>query len=266
MVRICLIVEYFGRDFSGWQRQTNGLSIQAVVEDALQVLLKEPVRIYSSGRTDAGVHARGMCIHFDSPLDLPLLAWTRGLNSLLPDTVAVKQASVVNSDFNARFSAVGKWYCYTVNLGEIRSPLDDSIAWRVAPPVDLTRMREAAGAFVGELDFSAFRAAGCAAGTTVRRLDKVQIVENNGTLLFHVMGSGFLRHMVRIMVGTLMDIGCLKLDIEAIEKALQTGQRADAGRTAPAKGLCLMEVYYDSEHYWQDVKSMPVADCSWLSE
>ena len=244
MRTIKLILEYDGTNYAGWQVQPNGLSIQQVVEEALATLLKVPVRVHSSGRTDAGVHARGMVAAFATDRGLPLRAFSDGLNALLPPDIAVKDAQEAPDNFNPRFDAIGKRYRYTIHRGGRRSPLCRHYAWHVRGALDLAAMVEAARHLVGERDFASFRTTGCAARTTVRRIDAVGVVEEGSLIHVDVTGSGFLRNMVRIMVGTLVEVGQGRRsagDVALLFK--QPGERF-AGPTAPPQGLCLMEVYY----------------------
>lgn len=241
---ILLLIEYDGTDFAGWQLQPNGRSVQEVVEKALAELLGEPVRIHSAGRTDAGVHARAMPAHFATGRDLPLRAFRDGLNRLLPADVAVYQAYEMPADFHARFGARSKWYRYTIDRRPVRSPLAGRRSWLVREPLDLAVMREAALRLVGEHDFAAFRASGCAAKTTVRRLDGIELVEEDTFLHIDVRGSGFLRNMVRMLVGTLVEIGKGKRPATDVLRLLANEPGVRAGATAPAHGLCLMAVDY----------------------
>jgi len=244
MSKIKLTVEYDGTDFVGWQVQPNGVSVQQVLEQALARLVKEEVRVHSSGRTDAGVHALGMVCHFTTEKDLPLSAWREGMNSLLPSAVAVRTAELVDEGFHARFSARGKHYRYTIWRDPIRSPLQRRTSWQVRQALDLDLMRSAAACLVGRHDFAAFRTSGCAAETTVRELTSVQLVESGAILYFDICGSGFLKNMVRMLVGTLVEIGRGKRPPTDIQALLTSPKTLAPAFTAPAQGLCLMEVWY----------------------
>ncbi len=245
MVRIKLIVAYDGTAYVGWQYQPNGLSIQQLLEQAIERLTGMVHRVHSSGRTDAGVHARGMVCHLDSGCDLPLSAWREGLNRFLPEDVAVQRAEFVDAGFHARFSAINKHYRYSLLCQPIRSPLDRLTSWQVKTPLNIERMRHAARDFTGNHDFAAFRTAGCAAETTVREIFSITLVEEGTLLHIDVCGSGFLKNMVRMMVGTLVAIGRGKRPPEDIQKMLSHPDSAPPAVTAPARGLCLMAVTYD---------------------
>ena len=244
MPRIKLTIEYDGSDYAGWQVQANGLGVQQVIEDGLAQLLGTPVRLHSASRTDAGVHARGMVAHFDTDAEIALGAYREGLNRFLPPDVAIRQVEVAPESFHSRFSNSGKWYRYTICLTQVRSPLNRKNSWHVRKPVDVQLMRQAAEYFVGCHDFSAFRASGCSARTTRKEISSVRLVEQEPLLLVDVKGSGFLRGMVRIMVGTLLEVGMGKRAPEEVAALLDGGDRLAAGRTAPAHGLCLMRIDY----------------------
>lgn len=244
MRTIKLTIEYEGTGYAGWQVQPNGVSVQEVLEKALARLTGETIRLRSSGRTDAGVHARGMVAAFRTGKTIPLRAFSDGLNSLLPPDIAVREAEEAHPDFNPRREAIGKHYRYTILNSSRRSPLNRLFTWRVAGPLDLPAMTKAAGYFVGERDFAAFRAANCAAKTTIRRIDSLDITRDADLVFIDVVGSGFLKNMVRIMVGTLVEVGRGCIDPDEIPRLIETGDRGLAGVTAPPQGLCLMEVFY----------------------
>ncbi len=244
MTTICLTIEYDGTDYVGWQVQPNGVSVQQVLEEALEKISGEKIRLHSSGRTDAGVHARGMVAHFRTDRPLPLSAYREGVNGLIPADVAVRDAAYAADDFHARFSALGKWYRYTIYNAPVRSPLEARTSWHIRGRLDEEAMAEGAAAFVGCHDFSAFRGTGCASKTTVREVFSVEMVREGQLLHVDVKGSGFLKNMVRVMVGTLFEIGLGKMTVVDLRQLLQGGGRDQAGRTAAASGLCLMKVWY----------------------
>lgn len=247
MPTILLLLEYDGTDFAGWQLQPNGRSVQQTVEAALAELLGEPVRVHAAGRTDAGVHARAMPVHFATTRELPLRAYRDGLNRLMPADVAVYAVYEMPEGFHARFAARGKWYRYTIDRRAVRSPLSARRCWQVRSALDLAAMRAAAALLVGEHDFAAFRTSGCAARTTVRRLDSIDLVEEGTLLHVDVRGSGFLRNMVRMLVGTLVEVGQGKRPPTDIDRLLIQANGVRAGATAPAHGLCLMAVDYPGQ-------------------
>jgi tRNA pseudouridine38-40 synthase len=246
MRQIKLTIEYDGTAYVGWQVQPNGLSVQQVMEDALLQLLGEPVRLHSSGRTDAGVHARGMIACFTTARSLPMSAYTDGMNCLLPDDIAVREAEEVPLGFNPRHAARGKHYRYTILTQPRRSPLSRLSAWHLREKLDLELMRQGAALFCGEHDFAAFRTSGCAAKGTVRRIDALTITAEGDVVQLDVFGTGFMRNMVRIIAGTLVEIGRGKMAPEHVTACL-LDPSLDPGPTAPAHGLCLEEVFYSDK-------------------
>ncbi|MDT8441728.1 MAG: tRNA pseudouridine(38-40) synthase TruA [Desulfuromonadales bacterium] len=244
MRTILLIIEYDGTAYSGWQIQPNGLAVQQVVEEALARVVGVPVRLHSAGRTDAGVHARAMPAHLQTDRSLPLAAFREGVNRFLPADVAVKEVREMPADFHARFAARGKWYRYTLYRGAIRSPLVARCSWHLPGQLDLVAMRQAAQLLVGEHDFRAFRSSACSAQGTVRRLTAVEIDAAGELLQIDVHGSGFLKNMVRMLVGTLVEIGRGKRPVADIPRLLAGDSPLRCGVTAPPQGLCLMEVRY----------------------
>jgi len=244
---ICLTIAYDGSEFVGWQVQPTGCSVQQLVEDALRQIVGQPVRLHSSGRTDAGVHARAMMAHFQTDRDLPLSAFREGVNRFLPMTVAVQEAREMPADFHARFSACGKWYRYSIYQGPVRHPLYGRFSWHLRQPLDLPSMQHAAAAFVGCHDFASFRSSNCEARTTVREIFSVDLFEDGPLLHIDVRGGGFLKNMVRVMVGTLVEIGQGRRSQEDVARLLAHPDRTLAGKTAPPQGLCLMKVWYDAQ-------------------
>ena len=244
MRTILLIIEYDGTAYCGWQIQPNGVAVQEVVEHALAVILGHEVRIHSSGRTDAGVHARGMAAHFLTDAGLPLQAFREGVNGYLPQDVAIRSVHEMPQDFHARFSAKGKSYRYTIYRDRIRSPLAARTAWHLRGDLDLARMHSAAQSLVGEHDFRAFRSSACAAQTTTREIFGIDITEDSAFVYVDIRGSGFLKNMVRMIVGTLVEVGLNRRPAEDLGKLVAAEPGLRCGPTAPAHGLCLQDVWY----------------------
>jgi tRNA pseudouridine38-40 synthase len=243
---IRLVVEYDGTGLHGWQRQTNGASVQQHLEDALAKLLVHDVTVIGASRTDAGVHARGQVASFRTERAIPLHGIRRGANSHLPGAIAIRDAAEVGESFHPRFSATGKHYRYTILARPERSPRWRHRAWHHAEPLAVPAMLEAAQLLIGEHDFSAFRAAGCTAKTTVRRVDSIMVTRPDPELIeFDIRGNAFLRQMVRIIVGTLTEVGTRKRKPAQVTEILAARDRTQAGITAPPQGLELMEVRYD---------------------
>ena len=255
MRHIRLVVEYDGTELCGWQRQASDPTVQGHLEAALGQLLTHAVTVTGASRTDAGVHARGQVASFRTERTIPLHGIRRGLNSLLPSAIAVVEASEAADDFHPRFSATGKHYRYLVFTRADRSPLWRSRAWHHPGALDLAAMRQAAGALIGEHDFAAFRAAGCTARTTVRTIEEISIGEGGGAacephlVAIDVRGNAFLRNMVRIVVGTLVEVGEGRRPVGQVAEILAARDRTQAGLTAPAHGLELVSVRYGGRKY-----------------
>ena len=242
---ISLLLEYDGTDFVGWQVQPNGRSVQEEVERALGVVCATPIRVIAAGRTDSGVHALGQVASFIPPVERPMVAFEKGLNGLLPRDVAVREARIRTPGFDARRSARGKLYRYRIANLPARSPLTSRQSWQVFPPLDVEAMRRAATHLIGTHDFAAFRAANCEAQTTVRTMRRLEVRgESGGEIAIEVEASAFLKHMVRNLVGTLVEVGFGLRTPENVAEVLAQKDRTLAGRTAPPQGLCLVEVYY----------------------
>jgi len=242
---IRLLLEYDGSRYHGWQRQLDAATIQGTIEEAVARLTQTPAAVIASGRTDAGVHARGQVANFRTQSSIPLKAFHQGLNSLLPKDIAVLEAREAPPEFNARISARAKTYEYRILNRPNRSPLARNYAWWIAPPLDLAAMAQAAAALPGEHDFTAFRASGSDNINPVRRvLAATWRDEPGGWLSFTITATGFLRGMVRSLVGTMVEVGRGKAPPAKLAELLENGARHLAGPTAPAQGLYLVEVFY----------------------
>jgi tRNA pseudouridine38-40 synthase len=244
MRQVRLVVEYDGTALCGWQRQPNGPTVQEHLEVALATLLQHAATVTGASRTDAGVHARGQVATFRTERTIPLHGIRRGLNSLLPDAIAIREAAEAPDEFHARFSASGKHYRYTILARPDRSPRWRDRAWHHAKPLDRDAMRAAAAVLVGEHDFAAFRAAGCSAKTTIRRIDSIELADDGELVQIDVRGNAFLRNMVRILVGTLVEAGTGDRTPAQVVEILANRDRTKAGITAPPQGLELVSVRY----------------------
>jgi len=250
MRNIKLVLEYDGTNLCGWQRQKNGPTVQMHVEEALSTLLKKETTIAGASRTDAGVHAQGQVATFQTDHPIPPRGIRSALNGLLPSQIAVREAEEVAPDFHARFSSVGKHYRYNLYVAHERSPRLARFAWHRKKEMDIEAMNQAAALFVGDHDFSAFRASGCSAQSTIRRIHRAYIEEETWKktspplLVFHIWGNAFLRNMVRIITGTLVAVGDKKTEPSEINRIIESRNRCQAGKTAPPHGLCLEEVIY----------------------
>lgn len=229
----------------GWQRQGVGESIQGLIEQALSIIDGRAVTLHGAGRTDAGVHAVGQVA--TARIASPIEDWqlVRALNAHLPKTIRVTELTTVADSFHARFSATGKTYEYRIWNGRTMPPFIRQYAWHIIEPLNLALMQEASRAIPGEHDFAAFRSARSMNHTTVREITSTQWrTEGEQTLVFEIAGKGFLRYMVRSLVGTVVEIGRGQRPVADMARLLAAPDRAQAGRTAPALGLFLMKVEY----------------------
>ncbi len=243
--RIQLTLEYDGTDYVGWQSQANGPSIQDRVEQALQELLGQRTPVVAAGRTDAGVHALGQVIAFDAPRALPMKAYWMGLNGILPPDIAVVRAEEAAPGFDPRRWAEGKHYRYLISNRRIRSPLRRRTHWELYAPLDFEAMKAAAPALVGRHDFSAFRAADCQSAHAVREVRRLELVKDSEDVIrFDVEGTAFVKHMVRNLIGTLVEVGKGRQPASWVRQVLESKDRTLAGQTAPAHGLTMVQVFY----------------------
>ncbi|MCB9688501.1 MAG: tRNA pseudouridine(38-40) synthase TruA [Alphaproteobacteria bacterium] len=247
MTRFRVDLEYDGAPYAGWQLQPNARTVQAEVEDALQRLLGHHARVYAAGRTDTGVHARQQVVVFDTDVSRTEKAVRDGLNAHLPSEVACVAARVVPDDFDPRRAPHTKTYRYAWLVRPSRSPLRRGRCWHVRRPLDVEAMASAVAHVAGTHDFSSFRAEGCTANHPVRTVEgaSVRAVEDEVWLDIH--GTGFLRHMVRILAGTLQVVGTGRKPPEWLAEVVAARRREAAGSTAPAEGLTLMRIAYDPE-------------------
>jgi tRNA pseudouridine38-40 synthase len=240
-----LILEYDGTRYVGWQLQPNGPSIQGEVERALATLHGGARRVTGAGRTDAGVHALGQVCSFEEAAPLPLDAYLKGMNGLLPEDIAVRVASIEADGFDARRKAKGKRYHYRIVNGRTRAPLSRLTAWQIFRPLDVAAMIAACPPLIGRHDFGAFRAADCEAEHAIREVRRLEVAgAPGGEIGVVIEATAFLKHMVRNIVGTLVEMGHGKRNPAAMAELLASRDRTLAGATAPAHGLCLEEVFY----------------------
>jgi tRNA pseudouridine38-40 synthase len=245
MRNIKLTIEYEGKSYLGWQVQPKGPTVQGTIEEQLRRLTRETVHLISSGRTDAGVHAIGQVAHFKTqhPMDCPTLR--RALNSLLPADIMIREVEEVDQDFHARKDCKSKVYEYRVLNRNVRSVFLREYAWHISQPLDLGEMKKAAQRLIGEYDFSSFRSVGTPTRTAVRNVIRAEWKrDREGLLTFEIEANGFLKQMVRAIVGTLVEVGKKKITPEDFGQILESRDRTKAGPTAPAHGLFLKEVKY----------------------
>ncbi len=245
MTRLALVLAYDGSRFEGWQTQPSRATVQDHLESAIAQIAGHSIATTCAGRTDAGVHALRQVIHFETSVQRPDSAWVRGVNAHLPETIAVRHAVRVDGDFHARFGATARRYRYLLHVSPVRSPLLVGRAGWTHHLLDLARMREAAAVFVGEHDFSAFRSAQCQASTPVRTLESLEVRRSGSIVCFEVTGNAFLHHMVRNLVGILVDIGMGRHPVSFAGEVLASRDRRLAPATFDAAGLYLEGVRYD---------------------
>jgi tRNA pseudouridine38-40 synthase len=240
-----LRLEYEGTRFAGWQVQPGQITVQSEVEAAVrQVFADDSIRVIASGRTDAGVHALGQVVCFRSEADRRPDKVCMGLNARLPEEIACLEAAISHPDFHAQRSAVGKLYRYVLRTGTTRSALERNRCWQIRYSLDLAAMKRALKSLEGRHDFSSFRAAGCASKSPVRTLHRAELLVQEEGVWLEFYGDGFLRHMVRNIVGSLHDVGRHKHPPEWFGELLAARNRMQAGITAPAAGLFLVRVDY----------------------
>jgi tRNA pseudouridine38-40 synthase len=240
-----LTLAYDGTDYAGWQRQQNALAIQQVVEEAFAHFTGgEPPTVSGAGRTDSGVHALGQVASVNVEFDHSASAVMRALNVRLPDAIRVIGVVDAAPGFHARFHARGKSYRYRIARTPVQSPFDRLYSWHVPWALDLDAMRAAAAHFVGRHDFASFQASGTLITATVRHLERLEVVESGGELHVFAEGEGFLRHMVRIITGTLVEVGSGQRDAGSVPVVIAARNRDAAGKTAPPHGLTLVAVKY----------------------
>jgi tRNA pseudouridine38-40 synthase len=245
MRTVKLVIEYDGTNYLGWQVQPRGLTVQGVIEEKLSLLTGETIRLTGSGRTDAGAHAYGQVAHFKTKSPMEVRSIQKALNSLLPADIAVQKAEEAGEEFHARKSARSKVYEYRILNRDPRPALFRGYAWHISQKLDLEEMKRSAQYLVGEHDFSCFRSVGTPTRTAIRRVEGIDWKRSkSGVIQFKIEASGFLKQMVRAIVGTLVEVGKGRIQLEEFLAILESRDRKRAGPTAPAHGLFLKEVKY----------------------
>lgn len=246
MRNIKITIEYDGKNFAGWQSQPNKVSIQSEIENALKEITRENVELIASGRTDAGVHALEQTANFHTNSDIEIEKIPYALNSKLPKSIIVKSAEEVEERFHSRYNCKGKTYRYIINNNEFPSALDRYREFHIPYKLDKEKMKNALNEFLGQHDFKGFKSSGGSIKkTTVRTIKKCEMIEKDGKIVIELTGDGFLYNMVRIICGTIVDVGLGKIKVEDIKNILESGDRTKAGRTLPPHGLYLVKVYYE---------------------
>ncbi|RJP57121.1 MAG: tRNA pseudouridine(38-40) synthase TruA [Deltaproteobacteria bacterium] len=245
MRNIKLLIEYDGTNYHGWQIQPNATSIQETIENRLQKITQEEIRLIAAGRTDAGVHAIEQVANFSTKSRLDINNIQRGLNSLLPPDIAIKEISEAEQDFHARYSAKSKIYRYVILNRRFPSPLYRNFSWFIPFKLDIKEMKNAVQCLVGEHDFSSFKASGCNSHNPIREVYGISVdKDTKGFIIFEIEANAFLKQMVRNIVGTLTDVGKGKIGVSEFEEILRAKDRKKAGITAPPQGLFLAKIKY----------------------
>ena len=245
MIRnIKLTLEYDGTNYCGWQMQPNAPSVQEALEGAIAKITGEKITVIGSGRTDSKVHALGQVANFHTKSKIPEEKFILALNSMLPSDIAVNKSIEVSQDFHSRYDAKEKEYKYLIYNSKVRSPIKRNSSYFVNYELDIEAMALALKYFIGTHDFVGFMSTGSSIKGTIRTITEASLIEKDDTIEISIRGTGFLYNMVRIIVGTLVDIGIGKIDKDSIEEIINSKSRNKAGHTAPPQGLYLSKVFY----------------------
>lgn len=244
MRNIKLTIEYDGKEFHGWQKQPNKLNIQGTIEKAIEEITGEKIELIGSGRTDAGVHALGQVANFKTNSTLPIEKVPIAINSKIKKAIVIQKAEEVEEDFHSRYCCKQKTYRYIINNSEYGTALYRNLEYSFPSFLKIEKMQEAAKQFQGEHDFKAFKASGTSSKNSVRTIYEAKVEKKADRIYFTFTGNGFLYNMVRIMAGTLLEVGLGKIQPEQIKQILESKDRKQAGRTLPAQGLYLVKVEY----------------------
>ena len=245
MRNIKLVIEYDGKDFNGWQKQPNKLNIQGEIERAISEITKEDnIELNASGRTDAGVHALGQVANFKTNCSIPVEKFPIAINTKVKKSIVIKSAEEVEERFHSRYNCKQKTYRYVINNSEYGSAIYRNQEYHVPQKLDVESMKKAVKYFEGEHDFKGFKASGTSSKNSVRKIFKTNIEVHDDRIFIELTGSGFLYNMVRIISGTLVDVGLGKIKSDEIPEIIKSGDRQKAGKTLPPQGLYLLKVEY----------------------
>ena len=244
MRNIKLTIEYDGKKFGGWQKQPNKLNIQGEIENAIKEITGEEVELNASGRTDAGVHAIGQVANFKTNSNIEIGKFAIAINSKLKKSIVIKKAEEVDINFHARFNCKGKKYRYIINNSREGTAIYRDLECHIPQKLNIEKMQEGMKYFEGEHDFKGFRASGTSSKSTVRTIYKAEVKEEGERIIIELTGNGFMYNMVRIISGTIVEVGLGKIKPEEIQRIIKEKDRTKAGKTLPAHGLYLVEVYY----------------------
>jgi tRNA pseudouridine38-40 synthase len=247
-MRIALGIEYDGHLYYGWQAQEGLLTVQGQLQTALSIIANEPIQVFCAGRTDAGVHATGQVIHFETNAQRAVHAWTLGTNSHLPSSIAVRWVKAVDDNFHARFTATARCYRYVIYNHQLRPAILAGRTTWYQRPLDITVMQQASSALLGEQDFTSFRSSQCESRTPMRNVHKVEVTRHGNLVIIEIAANAFLHHMVRNIAGVLMHIGARLVPPSAMQEILAAKDRKQAFETAAPSGLYLTDVTYP-DHY-----------------
>ena len=245
MRNIRLTIEYDGKEFNGWQKQPNKLNIQGNLEKVISDLTKEEIEIIGSGRTDAGVHALGQVANFKTNSNIPIEKFAIAINSRIKQSIRIKKAEEVDERFHSRYNCKRKTYRYIINTSETGSAIYRNLEYNIKMQLDVKKMQEAVKFFVGEHDFSAFKSSGTSSKSSVRTIYNAKVEQDGERIIIELTGNGFLYNMVRIISGTLVEVGLNKIKPEDITKIIESKNRQNAGKTMPPCGLYLVSVEYE---------------------
>jgi tRNA pseudouridine38-40 synthase len=245
MPTVKLVLEYDGTCYAGWQRQPDRLTIQEAIERAIQQVSQVEVSIVGAGRTDSGVHARGQVASFRTELDWPAPNWMRALNAVLPKDIAVLSSTIMADRFHAQHDAQGKLYTYRILPRSTRPTIDRAFVWHIYKPLDEPAMQRAASTLLGSQDFSSFEGSLTDNDNPICHLQRLAVIRHNDQILIEAYANRFLKHMVRAIVGTIVEVGLGKRMPDSLTEILLARDRSAAGQTAPPHGLCLMRVDYE---------------------
>jgi tRNA pseudouridine38-40 synthase len=245
MPTVKLVVEYDGTCYAGWQRQPDHPTIQEAIERAIHQVSQARVSIIGAGRTDSGVHARGQVASFRTTRDWPAATWMRALNAVLPKDIAVRSSALMNDRFHAQHDARGKLYTYRILHRPARPTIDRAFVWHIYKPLDAALMQQAAASLIGSQDFSSFEGSLTDNDNPICHLQRLAIIRHDDQILIEAYADRFLKHMVRAIVGTLVEVGLGKRTPDSLTAVLRSRNRSAAGQTAPPHGLCLMRVDYE---------------------
>ena len=245
MRNIKLTIEYDGKDFNGWQKQPKKLNIQGEIERAISEITGEEMELIASGRTDAGVHALAQVANFKTNSNIPVEKWPLALNTKLKRSIRIINAEEVDERFHSRYNCKKKTYRYIINNSKYGTAIYRNLEYNFSENLDVEKMNEAAQFFIGEHDFKGFKASGTSSKSSVRTIYEAKVFKNGNRIIIELTGNGFLYNMVRIIAGTLIDVGTGKIKPEEIEDIINSGDRTRAGKTLPPNGLYLVKVEYN---------------------